>query len=280
MFQMALPLEETSRPTQPLFVETTVHVDLALGDRGVRQQLEQMLDQYDLWSSTYVLMEFRRTAMYALQVARRLANMVPEDREFFSWILRAIDRGYGGQPRLLSPRQRDRSRAAVIMIMERLDGIPDARSVAVGLLDATISLVDNLAMAGIEHFVDETDCDLVRPDRVQGRRWPLTCNALQAQCQQSIFLNRERSPMAAVLSECQADEEFDDTKMLETLETVLAANPIQATGQRRCWALGDLVVALEARSVGRLLTSNRRHFAPICKAIGLPLETYSPYAAS
>lgn len=262
---------------RPLFVETTAHVDRALGAPEVRRELEQLLAAHEGWSSRYVLMEFRRTAVHALEVARRLAALAPDDHTMFSWMLRAIDRGHGGQGRLLSPRERGRSRAAVYMAMEKLGCTPAVRAVVVGLLSATIQLVETLAWAGIKRVVDETDCDLVRPERLQGQRWPLSCNVRLAQCRQSIFLDHHRPELAAVLAECQADREFDDAKMLEVLRAVVSAVPLKATGQRRCWALGDLIIGLEAHSAGQLLSSNGKHYGPICRALGVTLVTYSPY---
>lgn len=271
------PLMDAVPPLPPLFVETTAHVDLALGAPKVRQELEQLLAVHEGWSSRYVLMEFRRTAGHALEVARRLAAIAPDDRTIFPWMLRAIDRGHSGQGRLLSPRERDRSRAAVYMVMERLGRTPAARAAVVGLLDSAIQLVEMLAWTGIKRMIDETDCDLVRRDRPQGQQWPLSCNAQQAQCRQSMFLDQQRTDLAAVLAACQADSEFNDTKMLSVLRAILAITPLKATGQRRCWPLGDLIVALEARPAGRLLSSNRKHYNPICSALGVTLVTYSPY---
>lgn len=277
MFQPTLPLTGGPTPRQPLFVDTTAHVDLALGAPDVQQNLREMLRAHEAWSSPYVRMEFRRTAGHALDVARRLAVAAPDDRTLFPWMLRAIDRGHAVHGRPLTPRQRDRSRAAVYMVMERLGGTPAVRAVVLGLLDAAIDLVEHLAWAGIERYVDETDCDLVRPERRQGRRWPLTCNARQAECRQSAFLDGHRAGLATVLAECQADSQFDDARMLDVLQAVLAATPLKATGQRRCWPLGDLIIVLEAVPAGRLLSSNSKHFAPICRALGVTLVTYSPY---
>jgi len=250
---------------------------LWIKDRSCTLGLEQLLAAHEGWSSRYVLMEFRRTAVHALEVARRLASLAPDDHTMFSWMLRAIDRGHGGQGRLLSPRERGRSRAAVYMAMEKLGCTPAVRAVVVGLLSAIIQLVETLAWAGIKRVVDETDCDLVRPERLQGQRWPLSCNVRLAQCRQSIFLDHHRPELAAVLAECQADREFDDAKMLEVLRAVVSAVPLKATGQRRCWALGDLIIGLEAHSAGQLLSSNGKHYGPICRALGVTLVTYSPY---
>jgi len=277
MTEQISPPQDTPPQLRPLFVETTAHVDLALGAPEVRRELEQLLAAHEGWSSRYVLMEFRRTAGHALDVARRLATIAPDDHTMFSWMLRAIDRGHGGQGRLLSPRERGRSRAAVYMAMEKLGRTPAVRAVVVGLLSATIQLVETLAWAGIKRVVDETDCDLVRPERLQGQRWPLSCNAQLAQCRQSIFLDHHRPELAAVLAECQADREFDDAKMLEVLRAIVSAVPLKATGQRRCWPLGDLIIGLEAHSAGQLLSSNGRHYGPICRALGVTLVTYSPY---
>src|SRR4051794_20334939 len=90
----------------PIFIETTAHVDLMLGSPAVRKHLGLILSDRERWSSTYVLMEFRRTAVHAIDVARRLAAAAPSDRELFPWMLRSIARGQGGMAQLLTQRQR------------------------------------------------------------------------------------------------------------------------------------------------------------------------------
>ena len=119
---------------------------------------------------------------------------------------------------------------------------------------------------------------LVRADRVQGQRWPLTCNARQADCRLNDFLEGHRASLMAALVACEDASEFDDDRMLGVLRTILMAPSPNATGQRRCWPLGDLIIALEALKMGEIITSNVRHYEPLAKAFGLRLATYSPYA--
>lgn len=41
-----------------------------------------------------------------------------------------------------------------------------------------------------------------------------------------------------------------------------------ARGERNCWALGDVIITLECPTDALLWTTNLRHFAPLCKALG------------
>lgn len=265
-------------PTRtPLFIETTAQVDLLLGDPQVRGQLERILSTHETWTSTYVLMEFRRTAVHALEVARRLAAAAPDDEHLFTYMLRAIERGNGGFPGKLSARQQKRSREIVYMVMDRLDTMPVTRLIVTTLLESTILLVNDVKWIGIEHILNDTDCDLIQAGRPQGQRWPLHCNKQRALCQQSTLLERHRTMLGTVLTECEKDSAFDDQKMLATLRKILAVTPLEAAGEKRCWDLGDTIIAIEALPVARILSSNGKHFAPICRALALTLVSYSPY---
>lgn len=267
---------ESPLPQQPIFVETTALYDLVLGSPTVRRELEELLTGHDRWSSTYVLMEFRRTAVHALDVVRRLAAAAPDDVNLFAWILRAIQHGRGGRSGRLTSRQQHRSIDVTSMVMEQLDGMPAVATMVVSLLDTVIIVVNDLGWAGVGHIIDETDCDLVHEDRPQGRNWPLRCNVHRTQCRQSTFLEGHRLALTAVLDECEGDATFDDNRMLSVLRAVLAATPLNAAGERRCWSLGDLILVLEARQAGKLISSNGKHIAPMCRALGVTLLTYTP----
>jgi hypothetical protein len=41
-----------------------------------------------------------------------------------------------------------------------------------------------------------------------------------------------------------------------------------AKGEQNCWTLGDLIIVLECPPDAALWTTNLRHFAPLCQALG------------
>jgi hypothetical protein len=221
-------------------------------------------------------MELRRTVGHAFEVLRSLALLAPSDSQLLTWVLRAIEgrRGIGGVR--LSSRQQTRTRLATYAVMDRLGATAATRALVAGVAVTANELVQDPSWVGIANELDATDCDLVHAARPQGQRFPLTCNAKLAECRQQAFLEAERPRLEAVLNEAANDPEFDDAKFLLVLQSVLLATPLRTLGQRRCWPLGDMILSLEALGIGAVLTSNRKHFAPICRALGLELVTYVP----
>lgn len=278
-----------SSPTQPepaparqpeslprIFVETTARVDLAIGSPETGGRLRALLGDYEPWGSPYVRMEVARTVGHAFEVVRSLALIAPSDAQVFPWMLREIERRRGLGRVRLSARQQARSRLATFAAMERLGSVPATRALVAGTASIASRLALDPGWSGIAHEVDETDCDLVQLSRRQGGRMPMTCNAKHAECRQQGFLERERARLEAVLRECEDDPDFDDDKLQSVLRTVLGGTPLHSLGQSRCWPLGDVILGLEAVSIGSVLSSNRKHFAPICRALGIDLVTYTP----
>jgi hypothetical protein len=160
------------------------------------------------------------------------------------------------------------------MVWEAIGSNVASRGEVIGYLDGIIKHVEDLTWLGITRVGNETDCDLVRADRPQSSKWPMSCRASVAQCAQGRFLAQNRAYLGAVLAACEANSEFDDGKMLARLRPLVAAENVESRGQWRCWRLADLLIALEARSAGRVLTSNVKHFAPICKVLGVQVVPY------
>jgi hypothetical protein len=77
-----------------------------------------------------------------------------------------------------------------------------------------------------------------------------------------------------VLEALKQIEPPPDAKLVAALERVVR-DGVMALGERRCWPIGDLILALEATETGTMITSNRVHFAPIAVVLGLRLITYT-----
>jgi len=277
LLQLRLPDVAALQAREPIFVDSTVTVDLVINTPQVRSELRGRMQDREVWTSRYSLMELRRTAIHALVTVRDLALAAPEEDSLWPWMLEQIGRRRtaGGQPP--KPNECKRGISVIAAVQRQVRGATPARGMVVGLLTSTIALANNRGWLGIQHVIDETDCDLVRDDRPQGQRWSLAqhCKAMDALCRQSDFLTKNRQYLPAVLAACEVAPRFTP-RSLEKLREIAAANPINAKGENRCWPLGDLLIALEARGVGRLLSSNTRDYAPICQTLGVDLDTYVP----
>jgi hypothetical protein len=125
---------------------------------------------------------------------------------------------------------------------------------------------------GIDEFIKDTDCDLVRPnvpvgDYFQSR---LSCNAVTAQCSLIDFLERHQEKLLA-LEHALAEANLDQINP-STLKALRRVNQdvTKAKGERTCWALADVIIALEAPKDALIYTTDG-HFEVICQAIGKQL---------
>jgi hypothetical protein len=140
-------------------------------------------------------------------------------------------------------------------------------------LDAYAStLMPARFFAGIDEYFTGTACDLVKSgaeigDYVHSR---LSCNGRTAQCQLVAFLQSHIEELRAVEAAwASTPPEQVDAEALAALRKVLE-NPQAALGERTCWRLGDLIIALEAPEDAAIYTTDG-HFKVLCEALGKEL---------
>lgn len=259
-----------------LFIETTARVDLVLGPQSVKTLLAELVDQNDAWTSRYSTMELRRTAGHALMVVSHHAENAPADSEVYPWVLRKIEQRKGLHGEALTQPQVHRAMQVLAMIQESLGTAAATKSLVATVAQECFDLLDRPEAFGITHEIDGTDCDLVNGGRRQNMALPLSCNRLKADCQQSQFLATHGKRLHVLVGALQTNPEFIGA--VDALRAFLAGQPRVSLGQRNCWALGDIILCLEAVPVGAVASSNRKHFEPITTALGLRLVTYDPRA--
>jgi len=121
----------------------------------------------------------------------------------------------------------------------------------------------------IDEIINVTDCDLVKPttplgDLLHSR---LSCNANTAQCDLATFLSGKRKELQQIRDAMERLRPVErDVRAYDALEQVLF-NPDNALGERRCWALGDIIIALSIPDDALVYTADE-HFRGICSAIG------------
>jgi hypothetical protein len=256
-----------------LFVDTTVAVDLAIGDSGTQRRVEHMIASRSPTSSSYVQMEYERTVIEAADVVLQLVATAPDETEVLSFVHYRLAQHRHPNGSVLSDRQVRRCMMLVAALYGRFRQVPVAR----GAVAALMMVLRRHLQQRVRHLfaTNATDCDLVRPERPQGQQRPLRCNAAKAMCQLDRHLTQSQAMLNAIFTSLDQDPETHGSKLAIVLGQVANGTPLSAKGQRRCWPIGDVTIALEALPVGTLLSSNARDYDPICRAIGLPLETYA-----
>jgi hypothetical protein len=121
----------------------------------------------------------------------------------------------------------------------------------------------------IDEFINETSCDLANSsveigDYVHTR---FSCNAAKASCALVPFLEAHRAELLTLEKALvTVPPEKKDPKTLTALRKV-NADVTKAKGERTCWALGDIIIALEAPAKAKIYTVDH-HFDVICEVLG------------
>jgi len=123
-------------------------------------------------------------------------------------------------------------------------------------------------MENITKLTNATDCDLAKYPLIQGAdgyyKLTTTCNKNRVRCQLPAFLqkNAHRLQQIEQFIKQHAAEEYQE--LLEKLAQV-TTDFSKAKGQRTCWKLGDIIIALEAPKDALIYTTDK-DFETICKA--------------
>jgi hypothetical protein len=126
--------------------------------------------------------------------------------------------------------------------------------------------------SGITEMVNATDCDLHKESALVGdyTHARLSCQATAARCQLADLFAAHQDELRAVESAlANAPPEQKNEALLAMVQKVLQ-DPAAALGERTCWPLGDLIIALEAPRDTAIYTTDS-HFEILCKALGKDL---------
>jgi len=111
-----------------------------------------------------------------------------------------------------------------------------------------IDSFETAARQSVDEVINHVHCDLTQEtvqigDYIHSR---LSCNARIAQCQLVPFLSEHREQLLQIQQAMEsAPREKVDQRTLSALRRV-NADVTKALGERTCWALGDVIIALEA----------------------------------
>jgi hypothetical protein len=253
-----------------LFLDTTIQHERALAGLLRRRELAVQLQGTRLWTSSYVWMEFRRTVLqttaYLQQVVREMTEAGASEIAFGE-----LSRRLTQDPRLrFRPRARERAWEVYAGLV---DAFAETYVPAGQLMDALGQMLEwrfpRRFFAGIDHYLTTTDCDLARPEVLVGDQihTRLSCHARRAHCALVSHLERHRKELQALAEAMRgaAEEDYDPATQ-RALQNILE-DPRRALGERTCWPLGDIIIALEIPPQVALFTTDH-HFDLLCRVLG------------
>jgi len=267
---------------ETIFLETSILIHRLLYESWRQEQIEANLDRKKVITSEYVLMEFRRNTLQAINyLCSRLRFLQQEGisevrlGEFLVTLSQAFAIFH-------STRALQSVILALSLVAEGFESHPYPIVKLIGELEwHRASLWANARRLASE-IINKTYCDLVKEeveigDFIHSR---LSCNAnflvkkfdqkkhaKTAKCQLVQFLSAHQEQLTTIQQAMEtAPLEKVDRRTLSALRRV-NADVTKALGERTCWALGDVIIALEMPQDALFYTVDG-HFEVICRAIG------------
>ena len=125
---------------------------------------------------------------------------------------------------------------------------------------------------GISEVVIATNCDLIKPQISVGNliSTRISCNAKTAQCRLVELILGNHSKLSDIAQALERENpQTRDFRAMKALRRVMD-DASKALGERTCWALGDVIIALSTPNDAYIYTVDR-HFEVICRSLGKKL---------
>jgi len=257
-------------PARNIFIETSIQIERILGRIARKEQIRATLEGAKVSTSSYIWMEFRRTALQAMAYLLTIIRQMQQEGEtdiLFSELMRRVAAGtaIGYSRRVLQ-----RVLLAYGYILETFPRSPVRATTLIDYLEFNIErVIPARFFQGIDEVIKNTDCDLVRPNVPVGNYLTnrLSCNAATAQCSLIDFLARHQEKLLALEHAlAQANPDQSNPSALTALRRV-NKDVTKAKGERTCWAFGDVIIALEAPDDALIYTTDN-HFDVLCATLG------------
>ncbi|MFQ6044531.1 MAG: hypothetical protein ACE5PV_27070 [Candidatus Poribacteria bacterium] len=259
-------------PRQPrkIFLETSIQIERIFASIKRLKQIRDVLADATVFTSSYVFMEFRRAVLQAVAHVLTLVRQMQSDGANvidLSELMRKVAMGR-------SIRFSVRTIQRVILVLSYiLSAFPTPFVESDTLIDyLELQLnwrLKGLFFEGVSEYITYTDCDLVRPDvpvgdYVQSR---LSCNAKTSTCALVEFLSQHQEKLHALEGALAAAPPNEINPRTLTALKRINANVTKGLGERTCWSLGDVIIALETPDDAHIYTTDR-HFDLICSVLG------------
>ena len=256
-----------------IFVETTIHIERLFSDAERQAKISKNLKDAVFSTSSYVYMEFRRTMLqaisYVLSVARQMLKEGQKNIDLVS-LLRRLSAGTA-----ISFSLRNFQRVMLIYsyLLDHFSTFIVPAAILIDYLEYNRDItIPERFFESIDEYINHTNCDLVSPgapvgDYLHSR---LSCNARKAKCALVSFLQQHQAELHQLeLALAAAAPEKVNPRTLAALKKI-NVDILKALGQRTCWHLGDVIIALEAPDDAFLYTTDG-HFDLICSVLGKQL---------
>ena len=238
-----------------LFLDTTIQIEKIFGRD--RSEIFEYLKEKDVLTSSYVLMEFKRTV---IQDCITLHTYLLEEGDLESTFIRLSE--------LRSYDHRIASR-----IYKILSGMCEQDNIKYEkVLERLEDLIESELLGYFFYNVksiDETKCGLAKEEIAKDETYSLdlSCKRGHKKCEIEYFITTNRCEFCRLLEGLQSYQEFE--KVCDSLKEVLE-DPEKARGRKNCWRLGDCIISIESPKTRTILTTDH-HYEIICNSLEKPV---------
>jgi len=256
-----------------VFLETSTQIQRLLHTKARMEYIQRHLSSKSLCTSDYVYMEFRRVILQNFAYVKTLLQRMLQEgirnidiSDFFVQL--SESRGLFNRPRAIQC-----NLLVVAAIAREFQGESLPTLDLLDFLDFQMEYLEKIAFfQGISEVIVATNCDLIKPqipvgDLISTR---ISCNAKTAQCRLVELVLSNYSELSKISQALEReDPRTRDSRAMKALRRIID-NPNKALGERTCWALGDVIVALSAPDDAYIYTVDR-HFEVILSSLGKKL---------
>ena len=240
-----------------LFLETTIFFQWLLGSKSDKIRILHVLGGNQRLSSTYVQAEYHTAAFRAVvSMYNLLCNMSSIEDAVAEWNKQRGGHYKRGIEMLLIAICRSRADRA-----ETIDQLAYFIEEEIPLaFDANVDVL--LDETGYSQFVS-------LPKIVEGRYvWDISFPPPVAPKSLQVFLS-ENTERLKLIHDYLSEERKQMETIVRDIDRILAGE--FNLGIRAWQRLGDVIIALEVPENCALFTTNRQHFEPLCRVLGIPL---------
>lgn len=262
------------KQNRKLFLETTIQIDRFSADPEKKDKIDKIISQFiQILSSTYVKMEFRRRFIQDLVY---LYNEALLGAETFADVFARIDK-------LHSEFHKRKIKGIIASFYRFFSDTKDEKiSGTLGkvILEKAREYFKQIILAAWESFDFGINTILNEINCYHGLRGPVQkggkfdnrmskCKKADIRCKIQEFFIRNMETFRKIYDKFSQMDCLDSEqqKMKNILEKALKY-PQNMADRQNCWNCGDAIIAVESPTDAVLLTTNIKHFEPICSEIG------------
>lgn len=274
------------QPNSRLFLETTIQIDRFSADPKKKEKIDKIISLFSqILSSTYVKMEFRRRFIQDLVY---LYNEALLGAETFADVFLRIDK--------LSSDYHKRKIKGIIASFCRFCSDTKEEEISgpwgKGLLEKAIPYFRQAIEIAWERFDEKIDILLNETDCYHAKTGPVLtgekfdnrmskCKKVDRRCKIVEFFVQNKETFRQIYESLSKMEYLDgeQEKAKNILEKALKY-PENMADRQNCWNCGDAIIGVEFPEDAVLLTTNIKHFEPICSEIGKKVQLVSKWDGS